>query len=80
MTDLGIAVIDAVFALALLAVASCLAYLVSVTLREHDARSASEPRASIAAEPTHVAPSGARVVSMPSLRPSIARHRNAASS
>ncbi len=77
MTDLGIAVIDGVFALALLAVVSCLAYLVYVTVRE---RAASDGRrASAVAEP-RTASHGARVAITQGLRPSIARHHHAASS
>jgi len=35
LTDIGIVAIDLVFAVAVLAVASCLAYLVYLTIREH---------------------------------------------
>jgi len=74
---LGIAVIDLVFAVALLAVVSCLAYLIYLTIRE---RGASERKPDRALAETRVAASGARVVALPSLRPSIARHHHAASS
>jgi hypothetical protein len=35
LTDIGIVAIDLVFAVAVLAVVSCLAYLVYLTIREH---------------------------------------------
>jgi hypothetical protein len=75
MIGLGIAAIDVVFAVALLAIVSCLAYLVYLTVRE---RGVSERGRALKQRRT--ARSDARVVALPSLRPSTARHRHAASS
>ena len=75
MTALGIAAVDVVFAVALLTVVSCLAYLVYLTVRERSRRASS---ASPGVAPAQTG--AARIVALPSLRPSIVRHHHAASS
>ncbi len=80
MTDIGIITIDVVFALAVVAAMSCLAYLVYIVVREHR-----QLRAGVLHESANpAAQSGgavgaARGRTVRSLRPSVARHHVASS-
>jgi len=71
MTDIGIIAIDVVFAVAVAAAMSCLAYLVYLAVREHR-----QLRAGV----LHTAANySAAAPSVTSLRPSVARHHVASS-
>jgi hypothetical protein len=79
MTDIGIVAIDVVFALAVIAAMSCLAYLVYVAVQERRQLDAGASRRAGYAVESLDAARAARAMSVNSLRPSVARHHVASS-
>lgn len=78
MTDIGIVAIDVVFALAVVAAMSCLAYLVYIAVRELRELDTGASERVYAVESLDAART-ARARTMTSLRPSVARHHVASS-
>jgi hypothetical protein len=80
MTDIGIMAIDVVFALAVVAATSCLAYLVYLAVREHrQVQAGVSYKAAGPAAESDGAVGAARGRTVTSLRPSVARHHVASS-
>ena len=78
MTDIGIIAIDVVFALAVVAAMSCLAYLVFIAVRERRELDTGAGERAYVVESLDAA-RAARARTVKSLRPSAARHHVASS-
>jgi len=79
MADIGIVAIDIVFALAVVAAMSCLAYLVYLTVREHRQLQAGVHRTAGPVTESGGGAAAAHRRTLTSLRPSVARHHAASS-
>jgi len=79
MTTVAMVAIDVVFGVALMAAASCLVYLVYVTIRER-AQSGAAPRRVASVVPISAATRGAGARVVESLRPSVVRQHASGSS